>query len=315
MSEPRHIYRCIFGSRLYGTALPTSDYDTKGVFLPTRDEILLCQPPKTWTAPAEEGDSASYSLQRFLELLAEGQTVALDMLFAPPDAWKMMDPYWTEVQRVSPFIMNRKCGSAVGYARAQAQKYSLRGSRITALEVVLDILRKYPKHSDQVQDALFAGGSDLAQQPESVARYISTSKWDEHSGVAFLEVCDKKVGINCTVKTAITLFEKQLAEYGERSKEAQAGGADWKALYHAVRITEQTVELLQTGHITFPRPNAADLLKIRAGLYSPMEVYDRIEAGIARINEAQAASDLPDEADTNLMRKLVRDIHLEIVTQ
>ena len=49
------IYSTLFGSRLYGTELPDSDYDVKGVFLPTADEILLGNPPKIWTAPTEPG--------------------------------------------------------------------------------------------------------------------------------------------------------------------------------------------------------------------------------------------------------------------
>lgn len=314
MTEPRHIYRCTFGSRLYGTALPTSDYDTKGVFLPSADEILLCQPPKTWTAPSVEGhDNESYSLQRYLELLAQGQTVALDMLFAPGPQWKLMDPYWFDISNNSHKIINKKCGAAIGYARAQAEKYSLRGARITALEAVLAVLWGHPRKEDPVQDCLFGSGYALTQLPPEVAKYIVMSDAIDDTGVKFLEVCGKKVGHTASVDTAIKIFRNSLADYGRRSREAQVGGADWKALYHAVRITEQTIELLQTGLITFPRWNAADLIKIRLGEYAPEAVYERIEEGIVKIENAQAASELPDEADREFINKLVRDIHLEII--
>lgn len=311
--EPRHIYRAVFGSRLYGTDLPESDWDFRGVFLPTADEILLCQPPKTWTGP--EADNKSYSLGRYLELLAQGQTEALDMFFAPPSHWKLQDPYWFDVLRAGPLgIFSRQCGAAIGYARAQAERYSLRGARITALEAVLSVFDGWPKKTDQVQDALFERGQILNELGPEVRQYINTSKLDEDSGVRFLDVCGKKIGLNCTVLQAERLYTKMRDEYGTRSREAQAGGADWKALYHAVRITEQTVELLETGSITFPRWNAADLLSIRKGEQAPERVYERIEAGIADIERAQRVSVLPDEPDRDLVRKLVRDIHLEIVT-
>lgn len=314
-TEPRHIYRCTFGSRLYGTELPGSDYDTKGIFIPSADEILLCQPPKTWTAPMAEGeDNESYSLQRYLELLAQGQTVALDMLFAPPSAWKTQDPIWYDVTQAAPFIISRKCGAAIGYARSQAEKYSLRGQRITALEAVMRVFDSWPKKTDQIQDALLGAGYPLTQLDPSVSQYINTSKLEEDTGVRFLEVCGKKIGLNCTILQATRLFQKMLDEYGTRSREAQAGGADWKALYHAVRICEQTVELLETGTITFPRWNADDLRKIRVGAYAPERVYDRIEEGIAAIEGAQRLSDLPDEPDRDLIARLVRRVHLETVT-
>lgn len=314
MSEPRHIYRCTFGSRLYGTELPDSDFDTKGVFLPSAEEILLCQPPKTWTAPTVEGqDNESYSVQRYLELLAQGQTVALDMYFAPGNHWKQMDPLWFDITKAAPLIINKRCGAAVGYARSQAEKYSLRGGRITALEVVIDVLMRDPHKDDRLEVALLQGGQSIFCQPPEVQKFIKLCDPIDDSGTKFLEVCGKKVGLTASTWTAIRVFKNALADYGTRSRQAQAGGADWKALYHAVRITEQTVELLETGAMTFPRWNAADLVKIRTGGYAPEEVYERIERGLAEIERAQAESELPDEPDRDVINKIVRNIHLEII--
>lgn len=306
-AEPRHIYRCTFGSRLYGTELPDSDYDTKGVFLPTADELLLCHPAKTWTDSSSENDNESYSLQRYLELLAQGQTVALDMLFAPPSAWKMQDPIWFDITQAAPFILNKRCGAAIGYARAQAEKYSLRGARITALEAVLAVLRDENPRA-QLQDALFSHGEQLKQ-----LQYVKLGDSQDDLGVPFLEVCGKKVGLTATVKHAMQIYTNALNDYGARARDAQARGADWKALYHAVRICEQTVELLETGQIIFPRWNREDLLAIRKGAYAPERVYERIEAGIGAIERAQASSELPDEPDRELIDRIVRRVHREII--
>ena len=43
------IVKLVFGSRLYGTSTPESDKDFKGVFLPSREEILLGKIPKSLT--------------------------------------------------------------------------------------------------------------------------------------------------------------------------------------------------------------------------------------------------------------------------
>lgn len=82
-----------FGSHLYGTSTPASDLDLKAVHLPTARELLLQQvkgvrndgtkADNTRRNTADDVDRESYALQKYLGLAAEGQTVALDMLFAP----------------------------------------------------------------------------------------------------------------------------------------------------------------------------------------------------------------------------------------
>ena len=87
------------GSHLYGTATPESDIDIKAVYIPSARDILLQRVSPVVSesrikargeknTPADT-DCESFSLQRYLELLAEGQTVALDMLFSPD--WAMLD--------------------------------------------------------------------------------------------------------------------------------------------------------------------------------------------------------------------------------
>ena len=72
-----------YGSHLYGPDTPQSDVDLKGVYLPDAQDILLQRvkativetPRKTPGQKNKPGevDRETYSLQRFLGLLAEGQ--------------------------------------------------------------------------------------------------------------------------------------------------------------------------------------------------------------------------------------------------
>ena len=90
------IVKMKFGSELYGTATPESDQDFKGVFLPTKEQVLLQRVPRslifntkkstgayTVKNSSQDIDCEFYSLHYFIDLACKGETAALDMLHAP----------------------------------------------------------------------------------------------------------------------------------------------------------------------------------------------------------------------------------------
>src|SRR5262249_15956408 len=123
----------------------------KGVYIPDARDILLQRVRHTINqsrpkAPGEKNaagdvDRELYSLQRYLELLSEGQTVALDMLFAP-DAVIMGEPgpEWHTIQANSDRLVTRRAASFVRYCRQQANKYGIKGSRVAAARAALALL-------------------------------------------------------------------------------------------------------------------------------------------------------------------------------
>lgn len=139
------------GSHLYGTNTPASDLDLKSVYLPSARDLLLQQVkgvivgarPKAQgerNAPGDV-DREAYSLQRFLTLLADGQTMALDMLFAPNSAMTAPPaPLWREIQANAHRLVSRRSASFLGYCRQQASKFGARGLRVEAARAMLAAL-------------------------------------------------------------------------------------------------------------------------------------------------------------------------------
>ena len=91
MIKEQIIFKCIVGSKLYGTNNENSDTDIKGVFLPDLNDLILGKAPKHYTFSSgskydrndkDDVDETYYSLQYFLELAAKGDTNAIDLLFA-----------------------------------------------------------------------------------------------------------------------------------------------------------------------------------------------------------------------------------------
>ena len=84
--------------------------------------------------------------------------------------------------------------------------------------------------------------------------------------------------------------DKLIAGYGERSTRAAESSVDFKSLSHAVRVYEQAIELLDTGTLTFPRPNAADLLAIKQGKADLDAVKDRLRTLDNEVREKMLTS-------------------------
>lgn len=79
------VYTTLVGSHAYGTSTPESDIDVRGIYLPTRAELLgLEQAPETYTVTGPL-DLQFYELRHFLRLALKGSPLQLEMIFAPAD--------------------------------------------------------------------------------------------------------------------------------------------------------------------------------------------------------------------------------------
>jgi hypothetical protein len=137
-------------------------------------------------------------------------------------------------------------------------------------------------------------GSFVSLEREPLVGIISVPGLPDH-----LEVCGRKMPMTATVYRALECYEAILKEYGDRSRKASVeGGIDWKALGHAFRVNEEALELLQTGWITFPRPEAGIILEIKSGRKPAEHVYAMIEHGMADLVKAHKESKLQDTPDT-----------------
>lgn len=326
----RSIVRIKFGSHLYGTATPQSDIDYKSVFVPPRRDILLQRTKATIAnkRPKAEGeknyageiDEEAYSLQRYLGLAAEGQTVALDVLFAP--RWAMVEPpayEWQIIEENRHRLLTRKSAAFVGYCRQQANKYGIKGSRVAAARLAYELLsarveaRGTTARLGEIEPDLIA----LTATQDHMSLYDIEGAADIHGvkrSVRHWEVCNRKMPLTQTIKSACEIMRRIVEEYGHRARQAaRQEGVDWKALSHAVRVARQAIELLSTGHLLFPRPEAKHLLDIKLGLLTYQEVAAEIDELLPAAEQAATRSTLPEQADLAWIDDFVADVYLKEV--
>ncbi len=306
-----------FGSHLYGTATPLSDIDYKAVFIPAARDILLQRvrgaiSRPTDKAPGEKNapgavDHDMHSLQRYLELLAEGQTMALDMLFAPDSAMmRPPAPLWREIQANAPLLVTRRASAFVRYCRQQANKYGIKGSRVAVAREALSLLA--------AAEAIHGATAKLSAAETEVTQFAHGS---EHvalvdlpmpSGqlVRHLELCGKKMPFTSSIKSARDIAQRMVEDYGQRALQAERHeGIDWKALSHAVRVGREALELFATGRITFPLPYAAEILAIKRGEVSYQQVAETIDQLLVDVEAAALSSSLREEPDQEFINDLV----------
>ena len=144
----RIIVKMKFGAHLYGTATSDSDLDYKGIFLPTKEQLLLGCVPKSHNYSTgkdysrntkNDVDTELYSLHYFIKLACAGQTVAMDMLHAPDSMILKKSKIWEEIVKNKQKFYTKNLKSFIDYARRQASKYGIKGSRINAALQVLEI--------------------------------------------------------------------------------------------------------------------------------------------------------------------------------
>jgi predicted nucleotidyltransferase len=183
------IVKMKFGSQLYGTATENSDIDYKGVFLPSKEEILLGNIPKchnysTGSANSKNSpddvDVEIYSLHYFIKMACDGQTIAMDMLHAPEKMLIESSDIWKAIVKHRDRFYTKNLNSFIDYARRQAAKYGIKGSRLNAVSQVLDLLK-----SENPENKLRAIWKNLPRME------YCTDAGTDPSGMRQYQVCGK----------------------------------------------------------------------------------------------------------------------------
>jgi hypothetical protein len=226
----------------------------------------------------DDVETEIWALHFFMRQVAEGQIMSLDVLFSPESAWvEEPHPFWQAIVDAASLVPVQDRDPDAGLLQEAVRHLRDEGdaggrpSRGAESPGGADPGRhandKLLVHEKVIRDGL-AGveGVEIEDKPAGAGP------------VTMLTVAQKSVPFTNTIARAIPVFRKQLDAYGVRAFAAETNqGVDWKAVSHAKRVGEQTMELLTTGHITFPRPNAEELVAIKLGKVPYREVAADLE--------------------------------------
>lgn len=114
------ILKCIVGSQAYGTNLPTSDVDYKGIYIQQPNDILGFKYKQQIDINKDE---CYYEIRRFIELASSANPTILEMLFIPKNCIIYKHPVMDILFKNKSQFVTKKCFQSFGgYAVAQIKK-------------------------------------------------------------------------------------------------------------------------------------------------------------------------------------------------
>lgn len=301
------------GSRLYGTSTPESDWDFRGVFIPTTKDLVLgtYKDEYSFSTGEKHGknkpgdiDCTIQSLRKFLADASRGDTKSLDMLHGDENHLIDTSEIWSDLQYNRAHFYTKNMASLVDYIKGQADKYGLKGGRINAIKEALDAVKHQQKLIAELHGE-YSGvkvciGDVMEFLPENEHVFKVTTVGDDSrpSGL-YYEVCGKKYQSSTQLIYVVVALQKLYDKYGERSKQAASNeGIDWKAIHHAFRAAYQVKDIFELGSFSYPLKQNERLIDIKSGNLDYIKyIQPALESLVEEVQLLSAKSDLPEEVD------------------
>jgi hypothetical protein len=336
------ILEAIMGSQAYGTALPTSDQDIRGIFILPENDLFGMD--FTEQVSDEKNDIVFYEIRRFLQLLLTNNPTIMELLNIPEDCIVSKHPVFDKIYEYRNQFITKKCKSSFGgYAVEQIRK--ARGLNKKMMQPV-EKERKSPLDFCYVITDTGYGSTELS-------KFLSQKGWKQEDcglvnipnmkevyalfhdenhhfkGIIKKENSDD-IALSSVpegIKPAATLtynkdgfssYCKKYREYWEwvekrnpvrYNQNVEIGkGYDSKNMMHCHRLLDMAIEIGEGRGINVRRPNREELLSIRKGDFEYEKLLEDAEAKIKRMDKIYEKSDLPEEIDAQLVNNLLIDI-------
>lgn len=266
------IFETVAGSHMYGTSTPDSDYDFRGVAIEPVESLIGLTP---WDKPHEDKnylDRVIYPLRKFISLALDSNPNVIELLYAPKLTTTVYEPEWENLMRYREFFLSTKAADTfVGYAVSQMKRMETHYRWMTTEPPVKPNPLDYGMRIENNFSTM--GGAPTW-------RYALATEKNRFDN-------DEKTFEN---------YQKWLANRNpKRHAMEEKLGYDTKNAMHLVRLLQQGEEILRTGFLTLPRPNAAELLDIRNGSMTYLQVLEFMEEHRQLLNNLKVESDLPDK--------------------
>lgn len=331
------------GSVAYGTSLPTSDLDTKGIVISPESTTLGFS--QNFEQAVGEGhltaflpeamesskhlyylrngfEGTLFDLRKFMVLASKGNPNILEVLFCDEEDVLFSTPEGKKLRANRELFLSQVVRHTYsGYAAAQLKRIKThknwllnpKEDKPTRKQFGLTDSPSIPRHLRGEVEAAIKKNMDRLftrdQAIKTISEYPAFKEHFEEPGfVGFLNA-------EYAYGKAMEEWERYQTWKSERN-EARAAlerqyGFDTKHGMHLVRLLRTGEELLRTGKLLVKRPDAEGLLAIRAGVWSYDELLNYAETKIKMMDEWKENSILPHHPDLEKLNDLCVELHKE----
>lgn len=295
--EDTLIFNCITGSQLYGLSTPTSDTDYRGICIPTMEVLLNPFTPfEQKDSGFGEEDRVVYSLGKFIKLCADSNPNIVELLFIPKDKVLVQTKEWDILLANKKYFLSKKAKyTFLGYAFAQLNSIK------THRQWFIDPPKDKPHRKDfGLSDSPIVSGDNLDSVLNIKSDLFKPEYQEEFSKEREYRLAKKKWDNYASWKDNRNPARREMED---------KFGYDCKNSSHLLRLMSEGKELLLTGNITFPLPNADEIRQIKLGKYGYDELLSKVGALEKEFETWYNQSTLPNAPDRNALTEL----YLEIV--
>ncbi len=340
MLEDQLLVTHLAGSKAYGTNLPTSDVDIRGIFV--ADELYYRSPwygVKEIEIPEDE-DTKYYELSKFMELLVDQNPNIVETLWVDEADILSTSPGYDLLRAHRDQLLSSKVAFTFsGYAISQLKRIKGHNKWINnpqpeerpkqyqfmtlVQSFAIDKELNYTTEdivADQKAYSLLHYGNDIFgmyMRPSPKSPWVFDDSGALVTNTPREQVSGQPIRIVKFNKAEYKLAKEKHKQYWDwktnrnesRSVLEEQFGYDTKHAMHLVRLLRMAEEILRDGVVNVKRPDAQELLAIRNGAWSYEELLAYAEEVDVRIRgELYQNTKLPKKVNPKFASELIMKI-------
>lgn len=302
------------GSIAYGTNLPTSDVDIRGIALNSKSDLLGMS--NFEQVLDSTTDTCIYSVSKIFKLLLNCNPNCIELLGLKPEHYLFVDEIGKLIlDNRKLFLSKIAIHSFGGYASSQLRRLCNKAVRdVNQTEREQHILNSVDNAYFTFKDRYFSFDED------QIKLYIDKSQQEEYDTEIFMDVNlthyplrDYK-GMWAEMHNIV----KDYSKISKRNKHAAEHGKLAKHMMHLIRLYMMCIDILEKEEIITYREDEHDLLmEIRNGKYldnneqPTSDFYELLDEWQKRFEYAKENTSLPEKPDYKKVEELLIYINEE----
>lgn len=305
------------GSHAYGTNVPGSDVDIRGVALNSKEEILGSA--NFEQVVNEATDTTIYSIRKIISLLSSCNPNTIELLGLKPEHYLYLSPIGQELlDNKKLFLSKRAKYSFGGYAFAQLRRLDNKAAR------TIEQADREQHILNSIITATYAWPDKYGcfKTGEGIRLYLDNSEQDNMDKEIFMDINltgyplrDYKA-MWADMKNIVSDYDK----IGHRNQNAIERGKLGKHMMHLVRLYLMCIDILEKEEInTYREKDIPFLMDIRNGKFldeksQPFaEFYEMVDEYEKRLEYAIKNTSLPDKPDYNKINEFLMSVNERVV--